>query len=412
MEQMRRLASTPCRLPSHTPHPPSMAHRRSGRSHGNYGLAVAAAATASHGIAAAEVLGVDSSWVNCWEEGKTRESCCEPGAAGALLAAMNACFDSIYTRRECCDGGGVARLFPVAEVDPPSWAGGAAWMWGGSPGKEHPAYSDAQRAWEAEMHNSSTMMKDLIMGQNLRLWVFKRSVADFSESMQELSDDEYGLARLSARLGSAPRSERLTAIDVGASVGMFAILLARYFSPAMRVVAVEAAPANYRYLLWNIRVNGVAHLVWPINAALDGTAAAARVFYYSPTYPRTSQVCNGDGCGAGDEVSDESWRGGWVDWQARFEVPQVTLAELLAALDVREALHLLKVDCEGCEWGVFTGPSWPRVRHRVRHVVSEIHTWALSGREGGAALEADLKAELCRHELNNGPDFYVCSTFA
>merc|ERR1712060_370445 len=118
---------------------------------------------------------------------------------------------------------------------------------------------------------------------------------------------------------------------------MFAILIAKLWAGA-RVIAVEAAPANYRYLLWNLRVNGVLDSVWPVNAAMGATAAAARVFHYSPTYPRTSQAC-GEGCGL--DVPDESWRGGWIDWQARFEVEQLTLPELLAAFDMRDRVHLL-----------------------------------------------------------------------
>eukprot|EP00927_Polykrikos_kofoidii_P069851 TRINITY_DN65515_c0_g1_i1.p1 TRINITY_DN65515_c0_g1~~TRINITY_DN65515_c0_g1_i1.p1 ORF type:complete len:407 (-),score=72.01 TRINITY_DN65515_c0_g1_i1:35-1255(-) len=358
-------------------------------------------------------LSPSASWVPCWERGHERELCCRGGAL--------ACFDSIFTRRECCDAGGFARLYPVADADEPSWGVAEHWL-NVADMLAHPSFSMEQRAWESEMQNASVMLSEDIMGHQLRMWVFKRSVLDFAESLRELQEDEYGLFRLTqpqASKGEASRGHSV-AIDAGASVGMFAILLAKLWIH-IRIIAIEAAPANYRYLLWNLRVNGVANRVWPLNVALGAEASAGRVFHYSPTYPRTSQVCQGEGCANVNEP-DEKWRGGWIDWQVRFQVPQLTLAEIIAVFDVPGKVHLLKVDCEGCEWGVFAPSSWPRISHRVRYVTAELHRWALDGlldssgaeatgvaAEQARRLEEFVRDNICQRRLMNGPDFYVCS---
>merc|ERR1712187_883285 len=102
------------------------------------------------------------------------------------------------------------------------------------------------------------MLSTVIMGHRLRVWVFKRSGPAMDEVLQELRDDLYRFQNLQP-LRKAP-----IAIDVGASVGAVSILMAKLWRTA-KVVALEPAPANYRYLLWNLRVNNVAQRVWPLN---------------------------------------------------------------------------------------------------------------------------------------------------
>eukprot|EP00928_Gymnodinium_smaydae_P015576 TRINITY_DN15769_c0_g1_i1.p1 TRINITY_DN15769_c0_g1~~TRINITY_DN15769_c0_g1_i1.p1 ORF type:complete len:429 (-),score=67.52 TRINITY_DN15769_c0_g1_i1:38-1252(-) len=364
----------------------------------------------------------DPAFIYCWKQGHSRDDCCGHGASAAAAAL---CFDSIYTWRECCGADGWARLFPTAQPEAPSWGLPPTWVSGSKNGladkellrKRHPSFSRAQREWEVEMQNSSKVLSRTIFGINLRFFMFKRSDSDFEESLQELQDDEYRLLNVGPPSATGAEDSSPLVVDIGASIGILAVLLARLW-PTTRVVAVEAAPANYRYLLWNLRVNGVADRVWPMNVAIGGAPLAARSFYYSPTYPRTSQATMLGSSAPDDEVQDaqkpengdDSWRGGWVDWQARFEVEQLTFAELLGSLDLRGVLHYLKVDCEGCEWDIFAPPSWPRLRHRARHIAVELHRWALDDSGASRQLEASVREELCTHELRNGPDFYMCST--
>lgn len=372
------------------------------------------AATARHTIAAAASGPLhgdrDASWVHCWEHGHTREDCCEHPSQNQVRA----CFDSVFTRNECCSGDW-ARLFPTAVGEAPLWEDAAQWARpvsgsleaAASPWRSrtrHPSFRREQRQWEAAMHNASVVLEEEVLGQRLRLHVFKRSGPALDAVLKELGEDLYRLRHVPV----PPAAEfmlPLVVVDIGASVGAVAVLMAKLW-PEVHVVAVEPAPANFRYLLWNIRINGVSQRVWPINVAVGSASSAAQAFYYSPTYPTWSQASHDEE--SLREPGDESWRGGWTDWQVRFETPVVTLAELLAALGLPE-LHLLKVDCEGCEWGVFAPLAWARLRHRVRHVAAELHRWALRADEDeGQVLEAAVRESICLHEFHR--ENTLCST--
>merc|ERR1719148_111124 len=83
-------------------------------------------------------------------------------------------------------------------------------------------------------------------------------------------------------------------VDVGASVGTFSIAMALQFLD-VRIYAMEPAPQNYRYLVWNIRLNNLTSRVWPLNAALRGpTEANSLNLMYSPTWPISSGYCPKD----------------------------------------------------------------------------------------------------------------------
>lgn len=344
----------------------------------------------------------DSAWIYCWENGHSAADCCKASAD---------CFDSIFTRAECC-ADGWARLFPTADPEPPAWelaadwsrasfseeAGrGEAWL------QHHPSLSRAQRLWERAMANASVLLSEDVLGVPLRLHAFKRAGPAFGSVLRELQEDVYRLQR------AAPPGPGATVVDVGASIGMVAVLLAKLW-PGARVLAVEPAPANFRYLLWNIRENGVMSQVWPLNVAVGAAPALSQTFFYSPTYPTWSQACGQD-CRDTQADGEESWRGGWTDWQVRFEVEAVTLAELLAALGLGD-VHLLKVDCEGCEWALLSPPVWPRLRHRVAHVTAELHLWALESTAEAKEVEASVREAVCRHETGGhlNEENLLCST--
>lgn len=64
------------------------------------------------------------------------------------------------------------------------------------------------------------------------------------------------------------------AVDVGAHIGLYSLLMARAAGPTGSVVAVEPAEENLTYLRWNLRANGFAERVTVIAAAAtdhDGT---------------------------------------------------------------------------------------------------------------------------------------------
>ncbi|CAK0898811.1 unnamed protein product [Prorocentrum cordatum] len=112
-------------------------------------------------------------WAPCWEK-YTREECCGPDG-GQRRAS---CFDSVFTARECCAGDGWARLSPEAEPTETAWEDAARWLQGGlltEPPRGHPAYSRAQRRWEAGIANATVLLAEEVLGHRVQLRVFKRS---------------------------------------------------------------------------------------------------------------------------------------------------------------------------------------------------------------------------------------------
>jgi len=247
------------------------------------------------------------------------------------------------------------------------------------------------------MRNATITLSAEVLGQRISFRVFKRSGPALNAVLVELQDDVYRLRHVR----EPPSGSLRTVVDIGASVGFLAVLLGKLW-PDSRVVAVEPAPANFRYLLWNIRENGVAARIWPINVAVGVASAASRTFVYSPTYPTWAQV-------AEEAVEDDSWRGTYADWQVRFEVEVTTFAELVAAFRLG-VVHFLKVDCEGCEWEVFSPHSFPRLQHLVRHATAELHNWALPSQP--ADLEDEVSGMICAHRRQSKENKlnFLCST--
>jgi FkbM family methyltransferase len=116
-----------------------------------------------------------------------------------------------------------------------------------------------------------------------------------------------------------------TVVDVGAGVGDTAILFA--LRGARRVVALEPLPSLYRRALVNVRVNGVADRVVLVNAALGPSDGEVFVEEgargYRPLAPASSGL----------------------------RIRVYSLASLIREFGVERGA-VLKMDCEGCEYGV------------------------------------------------------------
>ncbi|WP_219818672.1 FkbM family methyltransferase, partial [Mycobacterium kansasii] len=56
-------------------------------------------------------------------------------------------------------------------------------------------------------------------------------------------------------------------VDAGANCGYFTVLMARQVAPSGKIVAIEAAPDNVRWLRANLALNGVQDTVEVVTAA-------------------------------------------------------------------------------------------------------------------------------------------------
>jgi len=197
---------------------------------------------------------------------------------------------------------------------------------------------------------------------------------DFKDRSQYLTNyaayllgaDPYGL------LDRPPLRAGEVALDVGANLGLVSVLLA-LTSPSARVFALEPHPAVYRYLLWNLRANNVTDRVWPMRLGGCDTRRGRWVALWPWMPPAAYRAA--------------PWlpREVLAALATRVRSRCVTLRELLLMLRAR-SVALLKVDCEGCEWG-FLG--WDggnflaealAAPGRISRVVGELHHSGRAGR--------------------------------
>jgi len=195
-------------------------------------------------------------------------------------------------------------------------------------------------------------------------------------SVYSSTADPYAFTKLSP-------SELPIFLDIGANIGLVSITLAKLW-PKARIVALEPAPSSFRYLLWNLRENNVTSQVWPLNLALAGpsstmirmsTAVAGSV--WTRQVPKTLRS---------EDHSDYI-----------FDIPAISLGEILGSLGLGNNIDLLKLDCEGCEWEVLA--HWDRLGHLFREISIELHNGSMTEvtEDARRHLEEKLLSNLCLH---------------
>jgi FkbM family methyltransferase len=128
-----------------------------------------------------------------------------------------------------------------------------------------------------------------------------------------------------------------TAIDLGAHIGLFSVLLARWVGPTGRVISFEPAPATAAVLRATVRCNRLGPVVSVREAALTGRRGEVDLF------------------GTGDECSNASSVVRTDRARGSVRVPATTLDDLVA--DEHLTVAVVKVDIEGAELEVLEGAS-------------------------------------------------------
>jgi FkbM family methyltransferase len=186
--------------------------------------------------------------------------------------------------------------------------------------------------------------------QSLRLWnglvfyapypsIYKQTISIIKEIYQ---DKVYGMIDL-------PKDRAVVVFDVGAYIGTFSLMLAKAY-PNATIHAFEPEPANYQYLVKNIRENGMSNII-PHNSAVVGRA---------PEGGKVTLYVRGEGFGTNSLHTPHKG--------VPVEVPSTTLHDFMENAGIAEC-NLLKLDCEGSEIEImetmpanvrFTLVEWPR----------------------------------------------------
>ena len=165
-----------------------------------------------------------------------------------------------------------------------------------------------------------------------------------------------------------------TALDVGANVGAYSLLLGQWVGPSGRVFAFEPSPAIFEGLTRHVTLNGLASTVTPVQCALGAEAGRASLVVAGTHGESHLATASDDHTGAVD-------------------VPVTTVDRFCEERGVSPAF--IKVDVEGFELAVLRGArSTIRRAGKRLALFVEMHpsVWPLIGSSRDEML-AELEAQ-------------------
>jgi len=145
-------------------------------------------------------------------------------------------------------------------------------------------------------------------------------------------------------------SAGMTAIDVGAHIGYYTLLFAKYVGVTGRVISFEPLPANFAVLKKNVELNELKHV--------DLFASAI----FSRCGDLTISIPDDSNSGDASVVHSASAK--------HLQVRSTTLDAVSSTLDLRP--DFVKIDVEGCEFEVLAGAQETIRRHRPKMLI-ELH---------------------------------------
>ena len=187
------------------------------------------------------------------------------------------------------------------------------------------------------------------------------------------------LAMKEKKTRNTTESAGVTALDVGANIGAYSILLGQWVGPSGQVFAFEPAPEPFDGLSRHIALNGLTHTVHPIQMAVGAEVATAQLLV-AGTGGESRLASAGDG-------------------GATITVPVTTIDAFCAERGLSP--DFIKVDVEGFELAVLKGAR-ETIRRRGRDLALfvEMHpsVWPVLG-----TSKDDILAELAAQSLSIVP---------
>jgi FkbM family methyltransferase len=125
-----------------------------------------------------------------------------------------------------------------------------------------------------------------------------------------------------------------TIVDIGANIGTFSVLAARKVGPTGQVISFEPNPEICRRLEENVALNGLDNVTC-VPEAIDGSAALIELYITEKSSLSTSKIERQENIPA-----------------KRIAVQATTVASCIERFNLSK-VNLLKIDCEGSEYGIF-----------------------------------------------------------
>jgi FkbM family methyltransferase len=149
-----------------------------------------------------------------------------------------------------------------------------------------------------------------------------------------------------------------TFLDIGANIGLFAIVVSRFMEAEGKIIAVEASPRIFSYLQRNIEINQLSNIN-PLELAVTDTPETT-VSFYEPPIEKF-----GMGSIAPQFHADPIY------------VKTTTLDTIIAHKNITK-VDLIKVDVEGYEAAVFRGGQHLLGHPQAPKILFEFLDWAES----------------------------------
>jgi len=148
-------------------------------------------------------------------------------------------------------------------------------------------------------------------------------------------------------------------LDIGAHIGLMAVVLGTKVKPGGRVFSFEPTPASYKILCQTVSINGLGNIVKPVNAAVSDSSGQAS-FYISDTAV---------------DVGNSLVKYGNDKVLKPISIAMISIDDFVKKENINR-LDFLKIDAEGVEYKVLKGGMQTLSKFRPR-IILALHPEAI-----------------------------------